>query len=352
MKTDLEINIKNLYIEITNKCNYKCIYCYNDSQANKTSFIAREKYERLLYTFMLHGLKDVSLSGGEPFLHPDLFSFLKYNNDCSLSTRIITNASQIDMDIASKLAEYKSISYLVALDGPTKEVNDLSRGKGTFQKTMIGINNLIQCGLSRSVMIKCNLTHYNYTYIRHMIELCEKLEVNKVVFSIILPSGRASNLKVIDEEKDESLIANIYQQINGTGQTIGEYKERITSRCPYIKSIAHEIIASLRVDAEGHVFPCQLLMDQDYILGNINDNNFSYSTITESITKFIQQLTRIMNSTPECTACVYRGFCTGGCLGYRHFIKGRPDLVDGYCAVRKKQAIAMIHERRKQCDVG
>ena len=70
--------IEELYIEITNHCVQKCIHCSSNATCNHYAEIPLENIQNTVQKLLPLGLKAVVLSGGEPFLHPDLFALVDF----------------------------------------------------------------------------------------------------------------------------------------------------------------------------------------------------------------------------------------------------------------------------------
>ena len=84
------------------------------------------------------GVKEYYFTGGEPFLHPDLFELIEATLKQGPLT-ILTNGILISENRARKLAEIAqsseyTLDLRISLDGLTPEENDEIRGKGSFNK--------------------------------------------------------------------------------------------------------------------------------------------------------------------------------------------------------------------------
>lgn len=64
-----------LRISLTSKCNFKCTYCYSESEASST--INTPFMQRILRIFAQLGINKVRLTGGEPLLHPEIVNLAK-----------------------------------------------------------------------------------------------------------------------------------------------------------------------------------------------------------------------------------------------------------------------------------
>ena len=90
IKPSEQFDLKGFYLEITSKCNLRCLHCYNESGILKNE-ISFELFKRLIDEF--DEKPDITFSGGEPLLHPDIWKMLEYaqdkiNNDSVLITPV------------------------------------------------------------------------------------------------------------------------------------------------------------------------------------------------------------------------------------------------------------------------
>jgi 2-iminoacetate synthase ThiH len=63
-------------LSVTNKCNYKCNYCYNSSSPIKNNFL--DEPIIVLEQLKKMGVKIIELTGGEPLLHPEITKIIEY----------------------------------------------------------------------------------------------------------------------------------------------------------------------------------------------------------------------------------------------------------------------------------
>ena len=60
--------IHDLRVSITDRCNYKCVYCRTGEAGAQYPELANEEYLRLIRLFVGLGITKVRLTGGEPLL--------------------------------------------------------------------------------------------------------------------------------------------------------------------------------------------------------------------------------------------------------------------------------------------
>ena len=84
--------VKDLCFEIIEKCLNNCMFCSSNSNCNKTQIIKFEDFKRTIDYFMANGgIEELSLSGGEPFLHPELIKMVDYSKSLGIRTVIFTS---------------------------------------------------------------------------------------------------------------------------------------------------------------------------------------------------------------------------------------------------------------------
>ena len=113
-------------INLTNKCINKCSYCNVWNTPSKEMSTAQ--VFSLIDQLKIRGTQTISFSGGEPLLKKDIGKLVSYCKKQGMSTNINTSGSMFDQ----KVKDLKDLDLLqISLDGK-KEVNDLVRGKGSF----------------------------------------------------------------------------------------------------------------------------------------------------------------------------------------------------------------------------
>src|SRR5579864_1428684 len=69
--------ITDLRISITDRCNYKCVYCRTGNEGAKYADLPFTDYLRLIRVLVGLGIEKVRLTGGEPLLRHGLVDFVR-----------------------------------------------------------------------------------------------------------------------------------------------------------------------------------------------------------------------------------------------------------------------------------
>src|SRR3984893_6594436 len=69
-------SIHDLRVSITDRCNYKCVYCRTGTDGAQFAELAMKDYLRMIRIFVSLGIQKEWLTGGEPLLRKDIISLV------------------------------------------------------------------------------------------------------------------------------------------------------------------------------------------------------------------------------------------------------------------------------------
>ena len=334
-----DYKIDGVYIEITSLCNLRCIHCYNDSGVNKGT-ISFSTYKNLLDQLDVSSDFSVTISGGEPLLHPQIWDILTYTCQKKVNALIITNATLINEEIAKKIFDL-GIKVQVSLNGRNESEHDVLCGSGSFKKTMRGLKCLINAGV-KNIIIRCVLSQINKTTIEKFIGDMSKL-TNYIDIGTLSIMGRGKNVAQYNIpllEKNEILHklnkSPFIVELRKNGKKVNIPENACTFGCP-LMYIPQEGKAPLtpRIDVKGNVFLCQAFDNPLYALGNIYEKNFSEILGSEEFFKLSNFIMLGLDYMLECRECLWKSVCGKGCVA--HILSdGTIQNTDGDCELRKK----------------
>ncbi len=109
--------LRQLVWNVTYACNFACAVCFTDAGKRRDDELGTEEALRLIACAAEAGVRDVIISGGEPFARPDLIELLAAMAERGISARIATNGSLVTADLLRRLrAETLVSSFQVSLD--------------------------------------------------------------------------------------------------------------------------------------------------------------------------------------------------------------------------------------------
>jgi cyclic pyranopterin phosphate synthase len=146
--------IHDLRVSITDRCNYKCVYCRTGEVGAQYPELAIEDYLRLIRLFVDLGITKVRLTGGEPLLRRGLIELLKELGRLRtitgdpLDLAITTNGHLLE-SLAVPLRDaglHRVTVSMDAVDAPTFE--RITRIPGSFDTVLRGVRAARAAGLT------------------------------------------------------------------------------------------------------------------------------------------------------------------------------------------------------------
>lgn len=180
-------------IAITNVCNFNCRWCYAKSSARNSDFIPLNIYKNILDILKKSGVRQVTLGGGEPLLHPDFIAMAKMSADLGFITNVNTNAYFLDRKLIKILSQNDISQIAIDIESTDEAEHDNVRGKqGSFKRAIYAIEEL--ANINSNVVIQTVLTKNNINSVLDVFRLAKEKNVLKYRVLDLLPVGRAEKL--------------------------------------------------------------------------------------------------------------------------------------------------------------
>ena len=131
---------ERLWVYTNFDCNLACTYCCAESSPRAASRRVEPAMARAVFDeFRTLGGKEVLLTGGEPFMHPELGDLVSAAH--GLDVTILTNAMIFGKGRRRETLESldRRVTLQVSLDSATAEVHDAQRGRGSWARALDGI---------------------------------------------------------------------------------------------------------------------------------------------------------------------------------------------------------------------
>ena len=146
--------IHDLRVSITDRCNYKCVYCRTGELGAQFPELGIDEYLRLIGIFVSLGVTKVRLTGGEPLLRRGIVELvqelgrLRTPSGESLDLALTTNGHLLDgLAAPLKAAGLRRVTVSMdAVDAPTFE--RITRVPGSFSAVVAGIRAARAAGLT------------------------------------------------------------------------------------------------------------------------------------------------------------------------------------------------------------
>ena len=260
--------LSEISIEILQRCPNRCIYCSSHSNPQATHLIPFEIIKNVIDDAKSLGCKTVCLSGGEPFLHPQILDIISYIAKQQLICYVYTSGIFMKDEVYSSLPnEYieairgmvDKVIFNVEADSSALYDQIMGTDVGGFDMMKKSINDCVSSGL----VVETHVVpmQVNFKHLKSIFEMCYQLGVSKVSILRLVLQGRAlENLSLVklsgkDNREVTKLIKALYESYKGKVRIGLPYSD---SNCRiYCKAASDKI----NVRYDGNVYPCEVFKD-------------------------------------------------------------------------------------------
>lgn len=148
--------MKSLRISITNRCNFKCLYCHREGAKGDTGReMTPDEIKRISKICASFGIEKVKITGGEPLIREDVLEVVKAISETSgiREVSMTTNGYYLG-DLAPDLKEAGLHRVNISLDTLNAATFSGITGNGGLDKVLRGVDSALEAGL---VPVKINL---------------------------------------------------------------------------------------------------------------------------------------------------------------------------------------------------
>ena len=311
-------------IELTNRCNLSCAHCFNNSGEPSPDELTTEEILSLINVLSRMGIHRITLTGGEPLLHPDFFRILEHARKAPMTVTVFTNGTVVTEEHIRKFKAF-NVKIAVSLDSFSAETHDHFRGKkGAFEKTLKSITLFKKAGLPMTISVSLN--KLNKDEIVDTIKFFRENDLKTYQVAEVNISGRGIDEVVITpQEYYETLLKKLTFEKAGTLRTPKTSPPKRGDGC----GIARDLIY---ITADGTILPCHAC-HKDMGVGNIRDVNLPVFWDTDETLEMLRSIRAEDDST--CKTCRYLKFCDG-CVANAFISSRTVRSYDPYVCARQK----------------
>jgi len=301
-------------------CPSKCHYCWSSEEGSPVMSIdtVKEVVE------WLRNFRDepvtITFHGGEPLLAGPEF----YREALPLlseglthmrpSFAMQTNLWRMTPELAGILAEYR-VPIGSSIDGP-KEINDVQRGDGYFEKTMKGYRIATENGLE--VRFICTFTSYSVQFkeaiFRFFMENGFVLKLHPA-----LPSLRDDNPRrwALEPEAYGDLLVYLLDESLGhlndiEVMNINDLVRCVITRRGNVCTFADCMGNTFAIGPDGSIYPCYRFVGMpEWVMGNVRDRPTPEELATSPPGRLMRKFSEFVDR--ECEKCPHIRYCRGGC---------------------------------------
>ncbi|MCR4336123.1 MAG: radical SAM protein [archaeon] len=227
---------QSIQIEISTKCNLKCVMCPLTSQEKKEKYLPHllkpknmgfEEFRKILDSFPRAGI--IRINGiGEPLLNPEIEKMIAYCTENGILSVFNTNGTMLTEEKSRGLIESGASSVIISFDGANKKTFESIRIGANYDKVLENISSLVKLKKElKSELPKISIaTVYmkqNREELEKIREMFRKIGVNDFITNNLNgPPNDEFSMKnrVIEPEKNAPISCvqpwdEVYINING-----------------------------------------------------------------------------------------------------------------------------------------
>ncbi len=336
--------LTSLHIEITSKCNEKCLHCYIPHE-NKINNIEPNLFYEVLKQCKNMKLLHLTISGGEPMLHKNFCDFLRKCREYEFSVNVLSNLTLLNEQIIEEMKTNPILGVQVSLYSMDSKIHDeITQIKGSFEKTKNAILRLVENDIP--LKISCPILKQNKKCYGDVINWAKKLKINVGSDYVII--GRYNH--AIDNLNYRLSLTEVKDVIKEISENDSEYLSQMEDEAEkkmnisindFVCSVCH---SSICIADNGDIYPCAGW--QDYTLGNVKYDSLTEIWDNSTDVNYLRNLRK--KDFLKCLKCSDKEFCTM-CMvrNANEDPQGNPLSVNKYYCNIAKLNKAMVQEWKR-----
>jgi heme d1 biosynthesis radical SAM protein NirJ len=342
------------------RCNLTCKHCYATSaDTHFKGELNLEEIFTVIDDLKAFGVSVLILSGGEPLLHPDIFTITAYAKEHGFYVGLSSNGTLITPQNIEKIvaAHYDYVG--ISLDGMRKTHDYFRRKQGAFDESITGIRLCHKAGLK--VGLRFTLTQDNAAELGDLLQLMDDEGVDKFYLSHLNYAGRGNKNRDSDlhykmtREAMDLLFNTCWDDVKkgrgrefvtGNNDADGVYLlQWAAENMPeHVDSLRQSLLrwggnASgvniANIDNLGNVHPDTMWWD--YTLGNVKERPFSaiWQDTNNPLMAGLKAKQRPLEG--RCSVCQHLAICNGNSRTRAWQLTGNPWAEDPGCYLTDKE---------------
>jgi len=213
-----EVFPPRLWIYSNFHCNLACDYCVVASSPRaRKRVLGLERFQAIVDEAVQEGFAELYVTGGEPFIEPDIVAMLEYASD-RLPTVVLTNAMLFRGRRREELARLAGRANLVlqsSVDGARPATHDAWRGAGSWAKAMEGL--AYARGLGLPLRVAMTETPENREEVDELRDLLASLDIVGEAFAVrpLVKRGFAEDVEDGMEVTDAVMVPELTVTADG-----------------------------------------------------------------------------------------------------------------------------------------
>ncbi|WP_329528503.1 radical SAM protein [Streptomyces sp. NBC_01462] len=236
---DVDGVLNFLWLELTNRCNLRCVHCYTDSHplSGDRDVLTTDDYGSVMGQAYDLGCRQIQLIGGEPQLHPAFNRLMRRSVDIGFDfVEVFTNLTTLDEETLAFSAE-KGVHFATSVYSDDPAVHDaVTTVRGSHRRTVANLRRLVEKGV--------------------------RTRVGVIAVKGDAAAAERTRQFLLDLGVDGSVRTSEVREF-GRGQDLLGQPASLSGLC------GHCWNGNLAVAPDGKVFPC--VMARDWAVGDVLD---------------------------------------------------------------------------------
>lgn len=182
----LETFPQELCCEVTNLCNFSCPICIADAHQERGTQMDTDVYTRVLED-RVDTIKRISLTGGEPTLHPCLQEMVEQAKQAVSAVVLATNGF-LPKRIESALTGNPGIIVSISLHGPKREHDSFVGCSGAYERASESIQ--VAAAYRATIQINTTIVRHTLKGLRDLTGILSELPISEHRLNIVKHRGR------------------------------------------------------------------------------------------------------------------------------------------------------------------
>lgn len=298
-------------IELTSKCNERCIHCYIPHKY-KLYDIEPDLYYSTLEQLSKMGVLSVTLSGGEPMTNPHFLEYLRAAKKYDFYVNVLSNLTLLNDEIIQAMKEGNVSSVQVSLYSLKPEIHDyITKLPGSCEKTKASILKLIENNLP--VHVSCPTMKANKNEFGDVMAWCHEHKIRAQTDYIMMAEYNHETENLANRLSVDEAGEVIKQIALGDDDYQKEIlKPGFVERCNALVDNPDRRLCGVGQStccmvANGNVYPCAGW--QEMVLGNLKEHSLEWIWNNSEKIKWLRSLKFRDLGNGECAKCDKAAFC-------------------------------------------
>ena len=307
-------------IELTFRCNLKCVHCYCNLPANSKKAQEKElntdEIFHLLDKITEEGCLWLLLTGGEPLLREDFKDIYEYAKKKGLLLTIFTNGTLINQEIVDFLKDFPPFLVEITIYGASQKTYEkITRVPGSFIRCLKGIDLLLKRKIP--LRLKTMVMKINYAELEEMKSLSKSYGLQFHFDSFINPrldgsldpcNFRLSPREVVKLDLEDE------RRVLEFKKSYSELEPPINNNLLYNCGAG---VDTFSINPYGQLQICPMVANPSF---NLREGTFKYGW-----EKFVPEIKSLQRKRQNlCVSCRNRPLC-GYCPAWAELETGSPE---------------------------